>query len=80
MLHFEGLDKNAANQDAAISSQMKKNTKKLARFAKNEYFCTDEIEQNRARFSQKSLYEAIRFIICEIFQETITLVISGLQK
>jgi len=37
---FEGFDENATKSRYLFSSQMKKNTKMLATFAKNEYLCT----------------------------------------
>ena len=37
---FEGFDENVAKSHYLFSSQMKKNTKMLATFAKNEYLCT----------------------------------------
>ena len=43
-------------------------------------FASDKMMGNRARFSQESLYETIRFIICEKYQGYIALVISGLEK
>ena len=47
---------------------------------KMSIFAPDEIKQNRTHFSQESLYEATRAVICEILQEAIVLVISGLQN
>jgi hypothetical protein len=37
---FEGFDENATKLHYQFSSQMKKNMKMLATFAKNEYLCT----------------------------------------
>ena len=43
-------------------------------------FAPDEIKQNRTHFSQESLYEATRTVICEISQKAMVLEISGLQN
>ena len=43
-------------------------------------FAPDEIKENEGQFSQESLYEATRSVICEILWKAIVLVISGLQN
>ena len=58
----------------------RKNSKSLRHLRKMSIFAPDEIKQNRTHFSQESLYEATRAVICEILQEAIVLVISGLQN
>ena len=73
---FEGFDENVAKSHYLFSSQMKKNTKMLATFAKMSIFAPDEIREKRVRFSQESIRWELLQMSCEIFKTCILLIIS----